>query len=375
MTNPARPGRGHKERVTVRFFAMLMLAGMMLMAGPVAAPWLPVGEAAAAASVEEQAGAPAEVQTDVQATIQEEMQAAVQAESQADSQAEGVAADALATAAPDLDEVFVLAHPAEVDLGQPFVVRLTSGRALKNVRITWMDKTVRPSVGEWNGKHVSLALLGTDVLYSKPGVHHLQVRALVDGVERNFDHPVAVKKRQYPEQHLTLEQKMVTAPPKESERIARDRKAVRAALQTMSPERQWNLPLLRPTTGKVTSLYGYRRVLNGQPKNPHRGLDLRAATGTPIKACENGVVILADDHYYAGNSVYIDHGNGVVSMYFHLSERKVTVGQTVKRGDVVGLAGATGRATGPHLHFGVAVQGRMVDPQTLVSSNVDQLLQ
>ncbi|SKA72122.1 Murein DD-endopeptidase MepM and murein hydrolase activator NlpD, contain LysM domain [Paucidesulfovibrio gracilis DSM 16080] len=333
------PYGDHKEKYTVRFWNLTLLA-VMLFSSLLLTPGASLGQEAAPASSAQEA-------------------VADQSENQQVSEGE---------------EIFVLAHPAAVSLGQPFVARLTSSRPLEDVRVSWMDKDVRPSVGDWNGKYVALALLGTDVLYNKPGVHYLRVSALVDGELRTFNHPVAVQKKQYPEQRLTLEQKMVTAPPKQSERVARDRKAVRAALSTISPERKWTLPLLRPVSGKVTSLYGYRRILNGQPKNPHRGLDMRAAVGTPVKACEKGVVILSDDHYYAGNSVYVDHGNGVISMYFHLSERKVEAGQSVERGDVIGLAGATGRATGPHLHFGVAVQGRMVDPQTLVTSDVDDLL-
>ena len=100
---------------------------------------------------------------------------------------------------------------------------------------------------------------------------------------------------------------------------------------------------------------------------------MRAALGQPVAACSDGVVVLTGDFYFAGGSVYVDHGNGMISMYFHLSEVKVSIGQTVNRGDVVGLAGATGRVNGPHLHFGVALQGRLVDPEPLFSSRVDDL--
>ena len=104
------------------------------------------------------------------------------------------------------------------------------------------------------------------------------------------------------------------------------------------------------------------------------GLDLKAPMGTPVHAAAAGEVILAADHYYAGRSVYLDHGGGVVSMYFHLSQIGVEDGQFVNRGDLVGLSGSSGRVTGPHLHFGVAVQGRLVDPEPLIHDTVDQLL-
>lgn len=337
MTKNRAVRRGHEERDTVRNFLKWMLVLVFLVA-LVAPAW-------AAESAPEGVAV-----------------------------SDGTIAAPAASANPEQEDVFVLAHPASVALGQPFAVRLTSSRPLAEVSVTWDGKTIQPSVGVWNNKNVAVALVGTDVLHAKTGKYDLVVVARVAGERREFSHPIAVTEKQYPEQRLTLEEKMVTAPAQEDARIAQDRKAVAAALASMSPERRWALPLLQPAPGAITSLYGYRRILNGKPKSPHRGLDLRAAMGEPVKACADGVVVLADEHYYAGNSVYLDHGDGVVSMYFHLSELKVSVGQTVARGDVVGLAGATGRATGPHLHFGVAVQGRMVDPQTLVSSSVDDLL-
>ncbi|NHZ47213.1 M23 family metallopeptidase, partial [Nitratidesulfovibrio liaohensis] len=111
---------------------------------------------------------------------------------------------------------------------------------------------------------------------------------------------------------------------------------------------------------------GLRRVFNGEPRAPHRGLDLRGEAGEPVTACAAGRVVLAENHYFAGNSVYIDHGMGVVSMYFHLSALDVAPGQMVAQGQVIGKVGSTGRVTGPHLHFGMAVLGDMVDPQVLL---------
>lgn len=139
--------------------------------------------------------------------------------------------------------------------------------------------------------------------------------------------------------------------------------------------RMWRLPLVRPVQGKVLSVYGAQRILNGKPKNPHRGLDFRSPMGNPVKCVAAGRVILVGDHYYAGNSVYVDHGNGVVSMYFHLSEPMVKEGDEVKRGQTVGLTGMTGRATGPHLHFSLSVLGELVDPAPLFTANADDMLQ
>lgn len=146
------------------------------------------------------------------------------------------------------------------------------------------------------------------------------------------------------------------------------------AKNTWSAQRLWWLPFHHPVVGKTTSAYGLQRVLNGKPKNPHRGMDFRAPTGTAIEAVADGRVILAEPHYYAGNSMYIDHGNGVVSLYFHLNKFEVSKGEFVKRGQIIGRAGSTGRATGPHLHLSISVQGQLVDPAPLFEGTTDQLL-
>ena len=118
-----------------------------------------------------------------------------------------------------------------------------------------------------------------------------------------------------------------------------------------------------------------RRYLNKKPKNPHRGLDFRSPKGSPINATAPGQVILVGNHYYAGNSIYIDHGNGVISLYFHLEKSLVKTGDRVIRGETIGLSGVSGRATGPHLHFSVSVQGALVDPEPLFEKTGEQLLE
>ncbi len=167
---------------------------------------------------------------------------------------------------------------------------------------------------------------------------------------------------------------MVTPPAAELERIKAERTRTQKAKNTWSDQRLWQLPFHQPVKGKTTSVYGLKRVLNGKPKNPHRGLDLRAPTGTAVEAVADGRVILAESHYYAGNSMYIDHGNGVISLYFHLSSFDVFKGDIVKKGQIIGRSGCTGRATGPHLHLSISVQGQLVDPAPLFEETTDQLL-
>jgi len=266
----------------------------------------------------------------------------------------------------------VLVAPSRIGAGQPFLVRLTSDQPLDSVSIHWEGKEVVPSISVWNNRHVALAMLGTDVLNVKPGKEELSVIASIDGKENTFRRTVQVTPVDYPKQELTLPKKMVTPPTQVYEKIKADRVETAAAKNTNTPQRLWQLPMERPVSGKITSLYGLQRILNGKPKNPHRGLDFRSPMGNPIKATADGIVILVGDHYYAGNSVYIDHGNGVVSMYFHLSI--VKEGDKVTRGQAIGLSGMSGRATGPHLHFSLSVLGKLVDPEPLFKNDVDNML-
>ncbi|WP_238528176.1 M23 family metallopeptidase [Pseudodesulfovibrio mercurii] len=277
--------------------------------------------------------------------------------------------------AADAMSALVLAAPRSAGVGKAFLVRLTSDRPLAAVSVRWQGREVAPSVSVWNGHHVALAMLGTDVLTERPGKEELVVTASVDGRERTLRRTVRITPEDYPKQELTLPEKMVTPPKDVHARIAAEGEQTSAAKRTVSAVRQWHLPLERPVDGVVLSVYGSQRILNGKPRNPHRGLDFRSAKGNPVRCVDDGRVILVGDHYYAGNSVYVDHGNGVVSMYFHLSESTVKVGDAVRRGQTIGLTGMTGRATGPHLHFSLSVQGDLVDPAPLFRDSADSLLQ
>lgn len=178
---------------------------------------------------------------------------------------------------------------------------------------------------------------------------------------------IALYDRKRPVQKLTVDRKYVNPPAQEQERIKKDREKVRRALEQKLPDRMWSLPLNRPVPGSVSSLFGMKRVFNGEPRSVHKGLDLRGASGTPIYACADGQVALVDKLYYSGNTVYVNHGDGVFTAYLHMSEPKVSPGQMVKKGDLLGLVGATGRVTGPHLHLSLLVQGQSVDPEPLLA--------
>lgn len=265
-----------------------------------------------------------------------------------------------------------LEAPEKVARGDAFLARAVSDTPVDKFVFHWRGKTYHSNARHKTGENgVWTEMLLPVPLDEKSQRLNLGLGA-TGGENANAIASVSTDinlfDRARPVQKLTVDKKYVDPPASEKERIRQDREKVRAALGMTLPERMWTLPLQRPVPGSVSSLFGMKRVFNGQPKSVHRGLDLRGATGTPIKACADGEVVLVDNLYYSGNTVYVNHGEGVFSAYLHMSEPKVRVGQRVFRGDVVGLVGATGRVTGPHLHLSLMVQGQSVDPQPLLEA-------
>jgi murein DD-endopeptidase MepM/ murein hydrolase activator NlpD len=178
---------------------------------------------------------------------------------------------------------------------------------------------------------------------------------------RTLDFSVTAKK--YAEQHLKVQNKRHVNPEKDDlERIEREKARIDAALGTYTSGRLPELRMRAPVPGERSSSFGLRRFFNGEPRNPHSGMDIAAPTGTPIRSPSPGRVLDAGDFFFNGNTVFVDHGSGVVTIYCHLSRIDVKRGEEVDAGEVLGLVGATGRVTGPHLHWGIAVNRAMVDP-------------
>jgi len=178
-------------------------------------------------------------------------------------------------------------------------------------------------------------------------------------------HAVSIRDKEFPEEHLTVSSKYVEPPAEVQERLAEERAEVGKVYRTrrdVAPSKQF----VRPVPGEPTSTFGKRRFFNDKPRSPHPGLDLRAATGTPVKASGSGVVAIAQDLYYSGNTVIIDHGGGLFTIYAHLSEIEVRVGDELAAGTSIGKSGETGRVTGPHLHWGAKIGNRPFDPTALL---------
>lgn len=251
--------------------------------------------------------------------------------------------------------------PDRVAVGDAFICHFQGPRP-KNIELVWDGKKIPLELHLKNGMYSAKCLLGVG-LKTSPGKKSIVL--YIDGQKQQ--RMLLVEKKNFAEQWLTVNPGKVSLNKKDLDRHYREKVRVRKILDTVSSECFWSLPFCRPVPGEVSSVFGLRRFFNKQPRSPHGGLDFRGKKGTPVKACADGVVALRDEHFFAGNCVYIDHGLGVVSMYFHLSAIDVRMGEFVRKGQVVGKIGSTGRVTGPHLHFGLSTQGTLVDPMPLLN--------
>lgn len=208
-------------------------------------------------------------------------------------------------------------------------------------------------------------LVGID-LDTEPGLYPLQIEARTANRTLQTEYVLKITGKEFPTRRLNVDPRFVTPPPEVSERIARESKRLQTVLSNVGTAKLWSGSLARPVPGAASSSFGKRSVFNGKPRSPHTGADFRAEAGTPVAAPAAGRITLADDLYYAGQSVVIDHGHGLISMLIHMSRIDVEEGVMVERGDQVGLVGATGRVTGPHLHWAMRLSGARVDPLSLM---------
>jgi murein DD-endopeptidase MepM/ murein hydrolase activator NlpD len=194
----------------------------------------------------------------------------------------------------------------------------------------------------------------------QPGTHYLEARTLANKPLRlAFE----VRDKTYETQHITIKDKSKVNPEKRDlQRIKREQKQIGADLSHWSDDTAVTLDFLKPVDGPLSSPFGLRRYFNDQPRNPHSGLDIAAGEGAPIRAPAPGTVIDTGEFFFNGNTVFIDHGQGLITMYCHMSRIDVKPGQRVAAGEVIGAVGMTGRVTGPHLHWGVSLNNARVDP-------------
>jgi len=264
----------------------------------------------------------------------------------------------------------VRAQPARLVNGGPVLFQVKPPQRLKSLSGSWLGHDISFSFDTKSKTWYALAGVS---LETAPGSYSLDLTGETEAAKSvsqkiTFTRKFAVARGKYPkiEVKLSVEGKFTEPNPEQQKQIAEGQEIKKDYLNRVSPEREWSGPFTAPADAAISDVFGSQRIFNGKTSSPHMGLDFRVPSGTPVAAMNDGTVLLARPLYFEGNFVVLDHGQGLLTMYLHLSEFKVKEGDRVKRGQILGLSGGTGRATGPHLHVGVRWQGISLDPASLM---------
>ena len=254
----------------------------------------------------------------------------------------------------------------ESSQGSLLLAEVKSAKPLTEIKGDWGGRTVL-FWQEGNTTVVHKGLLGVD-LEKAPGAYELKVTGQTTGDEKiACSATIEVRAGRFATEKLTVGKQFVEPSAEQIKRADEERQKLRDIFDQVTPQRLWDgmfrIPLDGATTG---SNFGRRRILNGNPGSPHGGADFPAVTGTPVHAAQRGRVVLAEELFFSGNTVVIDHGLGIYTFYGHLSEIDVKVGDELETSAVLGKVGATGRVTGPHLHWGLTVERARVNPVLIV---------
>jgi len=272
-------------------------------------------------------------------------------------------------------------QPVKKNCAPGVVLKVSAGVAAQGslllAEITGLDDRQKVKA-EWDGRDVPLwpesqpartlhAMIGVD-LEKSPGSYQWKISwTAADGSSAACGVPITVRTGKFATERLTVEKQYVQPDPEQQKRAEEDQKKMRAIYDTVTPEVLWKGKFRLPLKGEIAGKnFGRRRVLNGEARSPHAGIDFPAAAGTPVYAAQAGRVALAEDLYYSGNTVVIDHGFGIYTLYAHLSEIAVHSGDTVAALAEIGKVGATGRVTGPHLHWGLTIDHARVNGLQIV---------
>jgi len=274
-----------------------------------------------------------------------------------------VSALGMAGTASPADSITIAANARSMQPGELVVLTMTAPDRVDGVRLHAFNREIpvyRLDVETWRG------LVGID-LGVRPGTYSASVEARSGPRQLRATYPLQVLSRRFPVRALKVDPALVNPPPEMGERIAREAAELGRLWRQSSTERLWRGPFVPPVPSTVASHFGARSIFNGQVRSPHSGADFPSPTGAPVAAPNAGRVVLARDLYFSGNTVVLDHGLGLFSLLAHLSVIDVREGDTVSAGQEIGQVGATGRVTGPHLHWGVRAGGARVDPLAVLA--------
>ncbi len=250
--------------------------------------------------------------------------------------------------------------------GQVLVVKVKGEEQATEVKGTFLSRTI-PFFREFRPGQPAgyIGLIGID-MQDEPGTYELSVEVKQGEQAKQLSFNVQVAKEKFAVEHLKLPKDKVDLDEKSTARWKAEQQLVREALAENSGLKLWRSNFVEPVSGKRTGIFGSVRIMNGQARNPHNGEDIGAPMGTDVAATNDGIVRITVVHIFSGKGVFVDHGLGFYSMYFHLSEVLVKDGDLATAGQIIGKVGATGRATGPHLHWGVKLNGARVNPYALL---------
>ncbi len=256
-------------------------------------------------------------------------------------------------------------QPTRIVNGSPVVFRVNTLKPVRSLTGNWLGHefafTFDRQAKAW------FAIAGAS-LETKPGSYPIRLHAeSAAGQPISFEKGIPVQVRRYPRVLLKVPGRYTAPGPDEQREIEKDKKTKEEAFKTRSPGREWRGSFDPPVNAQISDVFGVQRVFNGSVQSTHQGLDFRVPAGTPVAAVNQGQVILAQPLFFEGNCVVIDHGQGLLTLYLHLSKFSVKEGDVVRKGQQIGVSGGTGRATGPHLHLAVRWQGVYLNPQTLLS--------
>jgi murein DD-endopeptidase MepM/ murein hydrolase activator NlpD len=256
-------------------------------------------------------------------------------------------------------------QPAQLVNGTPVVFEVTPPVRLTTLSAKWLEHDV---FFAYDAPHKAWYGIAGVSLETHPGSYPLELKGTAaSGEEMSFSRSIAIKTAKYPSIAVTVA-KRFTEPSKEQlERIQQDKTIKQDVFHHTDPQREWSGKFRAPVDVPVSDVFGTRRTFNGKVQSMHQGLDFAAPTGTSVSAVNSGTVLLAGPLYFEGNCVVLDHGQGLLTLYLHLSEVKVKQGERLERGQEIGLSGGTGRATGPHLHLAVRWEGVYLNPATLLT--------
>jgi murein DD-endopeptidase MepM/ murein hydrolase activator NlpD len=264
-----------------------------------------------------------------------------------------------------VDLNFRALHPGEV-----VKVSVKTSAPVKNIQARFSGEKYLLGAGPNPGEY--LGLIGID-LGLEPGFYPIVVTPVfADGSHERVVREIFIVAKEFPVKKLWVDEKYVTPPPEVLDRIREESQLLSEIYGIYSPQWLGKGPFIIPSEGEVAPNFGERRFFNDKPRSPHSGVDISSPYGAPVAASNSGKVVLVSNLYYAGNTVIIDHGLGVFTLYIHLSKFRVKRGDVVEKGAIIGEVGATGRVTGPHLHWGAKIQGNRVDPFSLLYLDFSQ---